>query len=141
MDLTSGRLAVAQWYAFRVLTGLTGRWEVRADGEVVASGALPELATAPGGVDTVALNVPRVGGWVEEGVARVAALPGVEYLLDVTLRSREDAPLVPAGHLVASEQFKLQQERPIEASPPGAPLSASETPTDVLVSGGDFTLR
>ena len=141
VDLTTGRIAVENRYAFRDLTGLVGRWEVLADGEVVASGGLPELATAPGGVDTVALALPRIGGLVEEGVARVAALPGVEYLLDVTLRSGEDAPLVPAGQLVASEQFKLQQERPIEASPPGAPLSASETPTDVLVSGGDFTLR
>ena len=141
VDLAAGRIAVENRYAFRDLTGLAGRWEVLADGEVVASGALPELTTAPGGVDTVALGLPRIGGVLEEGGARVAALPGVEYLLNVTLRSREDAPLVPAGHVVAWDQFKLRQERPIEASPPGAVLSASETTSDVLVSGSDFTLR
>ena len=142
VDLTTGRIAVENRYAFRDLSGLAGRWDLLADGEVVASGALPELTTAPGAVDTVALDLPRIGGGaVEEGDGRVAALPGVEYLLNVTLRSREDAPLVPAGHVVAWEQFKLLQERPIEASPPGAPLTLRETPADVLVSGGDFTLR
>ena len=141
LDLAAGRITVENLYAFRDLTGLAGRWEVLADGEAVASGALPALTAPPGGVDTVALGLPRIGGVWEEGGARVAALPGVEYLLNVTLRSREDAPLVPAGHVVAWDQFKVRRERPIEASPPGAVLSASETKSDVLVSGSDFTLR
>ena len=155
VDLAAGRIAVENRYAFRDLAGLVGSWEVLADGEVVASGALPELATAPGGIDTLALDLPRIGGGgagpragsstlgvtaAAYGV-RAALLPGVEYLLNVTLRSREDAPLVPAGHVVAWEQFKLLQGIPIQAAPPGGPLSMRETPDEVLVSGDDFTVR
>ena len=131
VDPAAGRIAVENRYAFRDLGGLAGSWAVLADGEVVASGGLPQLTTAPGGVDTVALALPRIGGGVEEGV---------EYLLHVTLRSREDAPLVPAGHVVAWEQFKLRQEPPVEAVPRAGPLRVRTTTARTLVTGDDFTL-
>ena len=162
VDLAAGRIAVENRYAFSDLRGLAGSWEVLADGEVAAAGALPRLDTPPGGVDTVALGLPRLGEAsrgssspsheVDNAVCRpdlpeiggqtaIVPRPGVEYLLTVTLCTRADAPLVPAGQVVAWDQFQLLQESPIQAPPPGGPLVTTETPDDIVVTGDDFTLR
>ena len=154
IDLASGRIAIENRRTFTDLSDLVGAWEILADGAVAGSGRLPRMSTAPGGTDTLALDLPLIGGGGE---------PGVEYLLNVTFRTGEAAPLVPAGHEVAREQFTL----PVRVPPvPGVPelelpegdlsaktgakwrttrldgpLRTRNTAALVEIAGGDFTLR
>ena len=149
IDLASGRIAVENRYAFSDLSGLDGAWEILADGAVAGSGKLPPLSTTPGGTDTMGLDLPPIGEGGE---------PGVEYLLNVTFRTREAAPLVPAGHEVAREQFTLPVRVPAVLGAPGVDLSAKtgsewrtrrpdrplrtrNTAASVEIAGGDFILR
>ena len=126
--------------AFTDLSDLEGTWEFLLDGARSDSGPLPPLATAPGASDTLRL----------EELPMYRLRPGVEQVLTITLRTRDAiwtavgpraAPLVPAGHVVAQEQFQIQQTRPAEGPPPGGPLRTEETPDAIQVSGDDFTLR
>ena len=153
-DLANRQIVVENRRAFTDLSDLVGAWEILADGAVAGSGRLPRMSTAPGGTDTLALDLPLIGGGGE---------PGVEYLLNVTFRTGEAAPLVPAGHEVAREQFTL----PVRVPPvPGVPelelpegdlsaktgakwrttrldgpLRTRNTAALVEIAGGDFTLR
>ena len=117
--------------AFTDLSDLEGTWEFTVNGTAPAVGPLPRLATPPGERDTVAL----------EGIPVLRLGPGSENTLRVVFRTREDAPSVPAGHVVAWEQFQLAQARPERGPLPGGPLGTLETPGDIRVSGDDFTLR
>ena len=117
--------------AFTDLSDLEGTWGFTINGERLRLGTLPRLATPPGGRDTVAL----------EGVPMIRLGPGRESMLNITFRTREDAQLVPAGHVVAWEQLHITQMRPEQGLLPGGPLRTLETPDDMQVSGDDFTLR
>ena len=124
----SGRITVENRRAFTDLSDLAGSWEITADGSPLAEGPLPRLSTPPGASETVALDLPGIEA------------PGAEVLLTVRFRTREDAPLIPAGHEVAWDQFLL---RPADAPAhqPGGPLSVRETPEAIEVAGEDFVLR
>ena len=149
IDLANGRIAVENRYAFTDLSGLEGAWEILADGAVAGFGWLPRMSTAPGGTDTLALDLPPIGGGGE---------PGVEYLLNVTFRTGNAAPLVPAGHEVVREQFTLPVGVPPVLGVPewdlsaktgskwrttrsDRPLRTRNTAASVEIAGGDFILR
>ena len=118
--------------AFTDLSDLEGTWEFQVDGVVWDAGSLPRLATPPGRRDTLKL----------EGVPFVWWADGYEGMLRVTVRTREDAPLVPAGHVVAWDQLYIGIHKIAGHGPlPGDPLRTLETPGDIRVSGDDFTLR
>ena len=117
--------------AFTDLSDLEGTWESVVDGIPADFGTLPPLSTPPGGRDTLNL----------EGVSMIRLGGGVEVVLNVILRTREDAPLVPAGHIVAWEQHHHWQTRPATGTLPGGPLRMLETPDAIQVTGDDFTLR
>ena len=131
VDGSDRRIVVENRRAFTDLSDLAGTWELRLEGTGPTSGNLPQLATAPGASDTLAL----------EGVPHIRPLFGRESMLTVAFRTRQDAPLLPAGHLVAWEQYHVVQTLPDQGPLPGGPLSTHETPGNIHVSGDDFTLR
>lgn len=124
-----GRIAVENRRAFTDLSDLSGEWELSADGTRAASGPLPRLSTPPGGSEVVALELPAV------------AAPGAEVLLTVRFRTREDAPLVPAGHEVAWDQFQVRQADAAARRSAGGRLAVRETAEQIEVEGADFVLR
>lgn len=132
------RIVIENRRAFTDLSDLELTWELAFDG-FVRSGTLPHLATAPGTSDTLTL----------QGLPNPKLKPGVEKLLAITLRKRDAiwttlgpraAPLVPAGHVVAREQFWMGLAPPEQGPLPGGPLRTQETPDAIQVSGDDFTL-
>ena len=117
--------------AFADLSDLEGGWEYMVNGSRAFEGSIPRISTPPGARDTLRLM----------GVPMIRWGPGTEAVLNVTFRTREDSPLLPAGHVVAWEQLRITQTRP-EAGPlPGGPLRTQETPDAIEVTGDDFTLR
>ena len=132
VDLAAGRIEVRNRYVFVNLDRFDLAWELAASGKVMASGTVHCPAVAPGAGATVRLPLPRF-----------QAQPGVEYFLNVSLKSREAWAGVPKGHVVASEQFPL-------AAPP-APEGQAEQgqsaptiddgPRFVRVAGRDFAVR
>ena len=131
VDGDDRRVVVENRRAFTDLSDLEGTWESVVDGIPADTGSLPRLSTPPGGRDTLRL----------EGVPMIRLGGGVEVVLNVILRTREDAPLLPAGHIVAWEQHHYWQTRPVTGPLPGGPLRTQETSNDIQVSGDDLTLR
>ena len=132
VDLRAGTVRVRNEYDFTDLSGFALHWRITADGEPVDSGVVPRLDGAPGTTRVVAL-----------GYRLPAAEPGREYFLDLRVTRRAALGLVPAGHVVASEQLAL----PIGA--PASVVAASSMPalrlargdSDVTVTGRDVEAR
>ncbi|HXY69515.1 MAG TPA: glycoside hydrolase family 2 TIM barrel-domain containing protein [Gemmatimonadales bacterium] len=132
VDLAAGTLQVRNEYDFTDLADFELHWRITGDGVPVDSGVVASLAGVPGAVDTVSL-----------GYRLPAPQPGREYFLDLSLRRRAALGLVPAGHVVATEQFVLPVAAPAPrvtaASLPA--LQLAQTDSSAVVTGGGFAVR
>ena len=131
VDLARGEIEVENRYAFTPLSSLAGSWTVLADGRAVAAGAMPVLDVAPSETARVRLDLPDL-----------QPFPGVEHVLTVRFRTREAAPLVPAEHEVAWEQFSILGPPWPQVADAAQRAAARWTEEDdqILVSGPDFSL-
>ncbi len=71
-------------------------WVVRSNGETIAKGELNAGSVAPHKEKIITLPLPVL-----------KAKPGTEYFVTIEMRTRHDAPLVPAHYVAAWEQFPL----------------------------------
>ncbi|MGI4744322.1 MAG: glycoside hydrolase family 2 TIM barrel-domain containing protein [Janthinobacterium lividum] len=109
----TGRLTVRNGFSFTTLAGYDFRWEVLRNGAVVKAGSFAVGSLGPRQQREVKLALPPLQAQV-----------GAEYVLNVFARTRSAAPLVPAGHEVAREQFGL--------TPAGAYFATAPTPPGTL---------
>ncbi|WMI65707.1 glycoside hydrolase family 2 TIM barrel-domain containing protein [Aestuariibaculum sp. YM273] len=91
--LNENVLKVTNEYDFTSLDQYTFKWQLKADGVVVKEGTF-EVSTQPNQTDAVTLGLPVLD--TEK-----------EYYLDVYGYTKYEAPLVPANHEIAREQFQL----------------------------------
>jgi beta-galactosidase len=101
VDLARGLVRIENRYDFRGLGHLLGEWSVRADGEVLAAGRIPGLRVPSRESRTVELPLPSI-----------QPRPGVEYFLDVSFKASEESGMLPEGHEVAWDQFRLPFDSP-----------------------------
>jgi beta-galactosidase len=92
----SGRVTVINWFSFSNLSGYAFRWELLRNGAVVKSGPLAVGNLGPRQRKEVKLALPTLKNE-----------PGAEYVLNVFAQTKATTPLLPAGHEVAREQFRL----------------------------------
>ncbi len=127
VDIETARFEVENRYGFTNLDRMQPFWRITADGADVATGTMEPLSVAPGARHQLTLPFPQIS--VE---------PGAEYLITIGFVTERDAPLVPANHLVAWEQFQL----PITPGEPAAadgllrPVAVTETHETVTVTAG-----
>ena len=132
LDLLAGQIEIVNRHHFSDLGGLEISWQLAADGQVVQSGKLAPLSTAPGNCERVSLPF-----------SQPELQPGVEYWLTLSACLNETLPWADKGHEVAWEQFKLPY-----AVPQSAPLSLAampaleleDGPTAITVRGSSFSL-
>ena len=132
LDAESGRLEIRNKRDFTTLADLTGHWTLEVDGDVVADGRLPPLATAPGAAEAFTLDLPRP-----------TVTLGQEAFLTLRFTLTEAAPHAPAGHEVAWVQLPVAL--PMAAAKPpapvrAAPLTLSQSDARVTVTGEGFAL-
>lgn len=84
-------------------------WTVKSDGKIISQGKLDVPVIAPHQSADVPVQIPAIQGE-----------SGTEYFLHISALTKEETPLVPKGHLAASEQWKL----PITSLLVSAPLSS-----------------
>lgn len=101
---TANRMRITNRHDFVSTAGYDFNYIIKCNGNTVVSGKLvvPEIAAGKSAVVTFPLPEATAKG---------------EYFLHVNAVTKEDAPLVPAGHIAASEQWQL---------PVGTPRSAAE---------------
>ena len=131
VDPAAGTFEIVNMHDFTNLSVYDIVWRLESEGRVLENGMLPALDVAPHGKTTV--TVP---------FAKPAPAPGAEYFLTISLLTKDAAPLVPAGHEMAWEQFALPFAAPqVQAdTAPLPPLAFEETTKTVTVTGRDFTL-
>ncbi|WP_380931327.1 glycoside hydrolase family 2 TIM barrel-domain containing protein [Sphingomonas arantia] len=128
-DLAAGRFTIANRQDFSDLSGYELGWVMLEDGVAVARGAMPAVSVAA-----------RAEGAVTVAMPAVPRRAGHEYVMTLTARAWGGAvPMVPAGSLVAWEQFVLPAvaEEPVVVA--GA-VTVRDAEGRVTLSVGDAAL-
>ncbi|MBD0427656.1 glycoside hydrolase family 2 TIM barrel-domain containing protein [Aquisalinus flavus] len=121
-DPATGAISVANRHDFIPLSQLDIAWVIEEDGIEIADGRLNSLSTAAGETDSITVALPDID-----------PEPGREYFLTIRATASDTyQALVPAGHLVAWEQF------PLPWSAPAQPLQTALLPALDLVKGDDL---
>ena len=136
-DLSAGTITVKNWFdEVNPKDFVEGRWDVLANGRVIASGPVPELDLAPRQQTTIPLGLPEL-----------TAEPGVEYFLNVSFALRKETAWAPRGHEIAWEQWPLSLPAPPTATPvvsdvpaPSNPLWITEDGTFLRIKGREFAM-
>lgn len=96
---TANRVQVTNWHDFIDLSGYQLKWTVESDGKVIQEGLMdfPDIPARQTG----------------EVILPLKAIPASqqEYFLKLEALTRKDAPMVPAGHIAAMEQWQLPVEK------------------------------
>ena len=94
-DLAAGKVKIKNRFYFTDLSGYEVSYSVSEGGKVIKSGKL-RLSLEP--QDSVIVDIP---------MPRINPGPGKEYFLDFYVKTKTASQLVPAGHIIAREQFIL----------------------------------
>lgn len=132
LDLHSGKIKLANRYAFSSLDHLDGRWRLWRDGELLQQGGMPELDIPPGG--ELEIHLPY---------QTPLPAPGTTCWLDLDFYLKEDTIWAQRGHSLAWAQFEL----PVNSSA-ATTLSLHQMPAlrterlsqAVAVEGDEFLL-
>ena len=136
-DLASGKLGVYNENFFRDLSAYRMTWEVLCNGQIVRTGSIETLDVAPHKTVKVPVAVGSIDG---EG----------EWLLNVKYIQKEREGLLPAGHVVAKQQFSLKDYNfgKIEMAnssfggyEPAAPVIKENDRTYLIVEGENFVVE
>ena len=93
---------------FTDLSEFEFKYAIQANGQTVVEGTLSDIQAAPGAIaDLDPIELSR------------KMEPGVLYTVTVSALTRKEAVGIPAGHVVAWEQFELQNDAPAVAADHG----------------------
>jgi beta-galactosidase len=137
VDLAAGTITVKSWFdEINPKDLVDGRWDILANGRVVASGPMPEIDLAPRQQKTLRLALPPL-----------QAEPGIEYFLNVAFTLKRETMWAKRGFEIAWEQWPLPLAAVPAATPavsdvpaPSAPLWIAEAAPFVRVTGREFAL-
>lgn len=124
---TTNVIKVKNWHDFIGLDGLALRWTVEADGTTVDSGLMDFPTIAPHATGEVTLPLKPLPA------------NGKEYFLKLEALTRQEAPLIPKGHITAMEQWQLPTAPTVQASAPvTGTLTTHRTADSITVDGDNF---
>ncbi len=131
LDLKTGKMRIFNTYDFTDFNVFETKWTVMADEEEIARGKLPRMDIPP-----------RCSQEVTLPLSNIEPEPGKEYFLKLSFTLREPKSLLPEGHEVAWEQFKL----PLSQSVPAIDrkrfpkLSLQKSEGLIEIKGKNFTI-
>lgn len=96
IPFTKDRIRITNRHDFIRTDAYTFHWMIKSDGQILYEGDLNVPAIDPHQSVDVALSLPAI-----------TPEAGTEYFLHITARTKEEAPLVPKGHIAAATQWQL----------------------------------
>lgn len=131
VTLSSNKFEIFNKYDFTNLMKFNINWEIVADGKQIANGEIsrPDIESHTSKIFELKFPVIKPN-------------PGVEYFINFTTTTNENTPLIPKGHIVATDQYKL----PIKVEVVPTKLSSvpnlniKEDDKIAEVSGKDFVI-
>ena len=135
VPFNAGRVLVTNKYDFTDLGKYDIKWSLSANGAIVKDGMFESPAVAPG--ESALFDL-------EMGDIKIQ--PGKEYFINFEAVTRSSASMIPAGHVVATEQFALNPDARREIVPsefyltgPGE-ISLVETKEKVTIQVAEGTI-
>ncbi|MFY0624909.1 MAG: DUF4981 domain-containing protein [Reichenbachiella sp.] len=130
VDLNKGKIELKNWFAFTNTNDFDFEYEIKGNGVVVSNGDLKVKQILPGkrGVITVPINFEKK--------------EGVEYFINVKVKTKIDSKLIPVGDVIASAQFSIPNNGSvfdIADTNTQTELKVVEHDDEVLILGEDFT--
>ncbi|MBT8307798.1 MAG: DUF4981 domain-containing protein, partial [Maribacter sp.] len=126
-----GQIDIKNKYDFTNLNQFNFSWKLFKNGEEIAVGQLPILDVLPGATKSVRIDLPKL----EDSQS--------EYFLNLYASTKETAPLVPANHLMAYEQFQLTEFVPdtFSTTDSNDGLEITSENNVVIIKGKAFEVR
>jgi beta-galactosidase len=130
-DLKHGKIEIVNKFDFKNLDDVELQWIVMGDDKKIAEDVIPQLDMLPHSSKVMSLPIPRI----RPGT-------GVEYFLNLSFRTKASTPLIPKGHEVAWEQFRLPVSMPKKMTEISTltTLEFKETESEAWIDGKDFRL-
>ena len=127
----TGEIVIKNKYDFINLNKFDFSWKLFENGKEVATGQLPMLDVPSGTSKSVRIGLPQLKD------------PKAEYFLNLYANTKEAAPLVPANHLLAYEQFQLSNFTPetFSKNDSGGGLEITSSDNLVIIKGNDFEVK
>ncbi|MDR2908100.1 MAG: DUF4981 domain-containing protein [Bacteroidales bacterium] len=125
VDLNKGDFKILNRFYFSNLNDYTVQYKILENGKVIQNGVIPANLEAQ---QSMLVNVP---------VNKIKAKTNCEYFVNFEVVSKKAELLVPAGYVVAKEQFKLPivGEKKLSFSTSGPELSIAEIEREDLDNG------
>lgn len=129
VDLEKGIVSIRNKYHFISLADFQISWEVQEDGKTIKTGVLKDLDIKPGENQ----NVDLAFGFEKKANA--------EYFLNLYIKTKREAYLVPRAHIVAFEQFELKNSIAIASDAKGnkSTLKVVKNDNGATVTGANFS--
>lgn len=124
VDPAKGTFKIKNRFYFTDLSRYKIKYSILESGRRIKEKILT-LKLAP--QDSAIVNVP---------VSSVTAKPGMEYFVNFEVTSKEAEPLVPAGHVIAYDQFELPvaKQKPLYRSTAGPKFTINEDVNKVWIN-------
>jgi len=128
VDIKNGNFQLKNKYDFLNLNNFSFDWRIEGDGIKVAEGKLPVF------------NVPAHQTSNFSIPFNLKPEPGKEYFLIISAKTSKATDLIPSGHEVAYEQFKLPIQKEAKIVVPSGKLTLTTENGKALVNGADFAV-
>ena len=125
VDMAKGRIRMTNHHLFTDLNAYDYKWELSKNGQVVQSGRFNVSGKPLTGTD-VALQLPAV-----------PSSAGTEYFVHVMALTREATDVVPAGHIVAEEQFAFPGNNFFTGAPAQGSLKVDKKENELSFESGN----
>lgn len=135
VDLRAGGIEIENLYHFQTFEGMEAAWTLLEDGRPVSQGILSLGPVFPG--ERMGLILP---------IGEVDFLAGSRYFVKVDIRLKQDRLWADRGHVVAWEQFEIENPLRSELGSNSDKaikdgLSMEEKDDEILIFGKDFSLK
>jgi beta-galactosidase len=129
LDMSSGQFEIRNGFIFTDLNNYNFEFTVEENGKPVLKKDLAVLNVAPGQSAAVAIDL-----------SSLVIKPNCEYFLIFRAHQRDAERMIPAGHIVAYEQFKLPYQTILpEAEKKSSDLQYTEKP-GIVITGQLFSV-
>jgi beta-galactosidase len=132
VNLTKGKIAIKNKYAFLNADAFNFYWEIKGEGDTIRTGMLADVSLRPGETSYYSVDVD------------FDTQPGVEYFLNLYARLKEKTAILPAGTQLAKEQFKLPVFKkcdPEKSSMAKVNYIFQKEDSTAIFSGDNFEIR
>ncbi len=130
VSLSTNTFTIINRYDFMGTDNLVFNWKITTEGDVVQQGV----------IDPVAIPAHEEAA-IYVDFEKPQLIPGAEYFLIITASTKKGNALIPTGHTVAWEQFKLPWYKTIEAKPQPVEIKVTEENTKLKCRAGEVQLQ